>query len=77
MFYLLSYTDKELTNSFLLASDWLTISVCMIWFDKERFREKSHNMTSKIPLLLQILELTQKTVKLMTFIKKGVGVRII
>ena len=55
MLYLLSYTDKELTNSLLLASDWLTISVCVIWFDKERFIEKSKNMTSKIPLLLQIL----------------------
>ena len=55
MFYLLSYADKELTNSLLLASDWLTISVCVIWFDKERLREKSHNITSKITLLLQIL----------------------
>ena len=27
----------------------------MTWFDKERFIEKSDNMTSKIPLLLQIL----------------------
>ena len=27
----------------------------MIWFDKERFIEKSKNMTGKIPLLLQIL----------------------
>ena len=55
MLYLLSYTEKELTNSLLLASDWLTISVCVIWFDKQRFIEKSHKMTSKIPLLLQIL----------------------
>ena len=55
MLYLLSYTDEELTNSPLLASNWLTISVCVIWFDKERFIEKSHNMASKIPLLLQIL----------------------
>ena len=49
---------KELTNSLLLASDWLTISVCVIWFDKEISIEKSDNMTSKIPLLLKILELT-------------------
>ena len=55
MLYLLSYTDKELTNSLLLASDWLTISVCVIWFDKVKFNEKSKNMTSKIPLILQIL----------------------
>ena len=55
MLYLLSYTDKQLTNSLLLASDWLTILVCVIWFDKERFIEKSKNMTGKIPLLLQIL----------------------
>ena len=52
---LLSYADKELTNSLLLASDWLTISVYVIWFDKVKFKEKSENMTSKIPLLLQIL----------------------
>ena len=52
MLYLLSYTDKELTNSLLLASDWLTISVFVIWFDKERFIVKSNIMTSKIPLLL-------------------------
>ena len=43
MFYLLSYTGKELTNSVLLASDWLTISVCVIWFDKQKFIEKSQN----------------------------------
>ena len=55
MLYLILDTDKELTNSLLLASDWLTISVCVILFDKESFMEKSHNMTSKIPLLLQIL----------------------
>ena len=55
MLRLLSYTDKELTNSLLLASDWLTISVSVIWFDKERFIEKSCNMISKISLLLQIL----------------------
>ena len=35
MLYLLPYTDKELTNSLLLAFDWLTISVFVIWFDKE------------------------------------------
>ena len=46
MLYLLSYTDKELTNSLLFASNWLTISVCVISFDKERFIEKSKNMTS-------------------------------
>ena len=57
MLYLLSYTDKELTNSLLPDSDWLTISVCFIWFDKERFIEKSQDMTSKIPLLLQILDI--------------------
>ena len=55
MLYLFSYADKELTNSLLLASDWFTKSVCVIWLDKERFTEKSNNMTSKIPLLLQIL----------------------
>ena len=55
MLYLILDTDKELTNSLLLASDWLTISVCVIWFDKERFIEKSQDLTSKIPLLLQIL----------------------
>ena len=55
MLYLLSYADKELTNLLLLASDWLTISACVIWFHKERFIEKCHNMTSKIPLILQIL----------------------
>ena len=55
MLFLLSYKDKELTNSLLFASDWLTISVCVIWFDKERFIEKSNNTTSKISLLLQIL----------------------
>ena len=27
----------------------------MIWLNKKRFREKSHNVTGKIPLLLQIL----------------------
>ena len=57
MLYLLSYSDKELTNLLLLASDLLTISVCEIWFDKERFIEKSQDMTSKIPLLLQILDI--------------------
>ena len=46
MLYLLSYTDKELTNSLLFAINWLTISVCVISFDKERFIEKSKNMTS-------------------------------
>ena len=29
----------------------------MIRFDKKRSREKSHKMTSEIPLLLQILEI--------------------
>ena len=53
MLHLLSYTDKELTNSLLLASDYLTISVCVICFDKDRLIEKSNNMTSKIPLLLK------------------------
>ena len=28
----------------------------MIWFEKKRFKEKSHKMTDKIPLLLQILD---------------------
>ena len=45
MLYLILDTDKELTNSLLLASDWLTISVCVIWFDKKR-KEKNHNMTN-------------------------------
>ena len=45
MLYLHSYTDKELTNLLLLASDWLTILVRMIWFVEDRFIEKSHNMT--------------------------------
>ena len=49
--HLLSYADKELTYSLVLATDWL----CVIWFDKKRFRE-SHKITGKIPLLLQILD---------------------
>ena len=53
----------RLTNSLLLASDWLTILVCVIWFDKERFIEKSKNMTSKIPLLLQILDCCLKSLQ--------------
>ena len=56
---LISFTNKELTNSLLLASDRLAISVCVIWFDKKRFWVKSHKMTSKIPLLLQILGQSQ------------------
>jgi len=54
MLDLLSYTDKELTNSLLLAFNWLTILAISVWcwFDKERFTEENHNMTSKIPLLL-------------------------
>ena len=46
--HLLSYTDKELTNSLVLASDWL--SNISVWFGlTKRDSEKS-----KIPLLLQI-----------------------
>ena len=42
--YLLSYADKELTNSFVLASDWLTnISVCDLVLQKEIQRKKSQN----------------------------------
>ena len=61
MLILISYTDKdkELTNSLLLAYDWLTISMCVIWFNEQKIIEKSHNMTSKIPLLLQILALVK------------------
>ena len=61
MLILISYTDKdkELTNSLLLAYDWLTISMCVIWFNEQKIIEKSHNMTSKISLLLQILALVK------------------
>ena len=61
MIILISYTDKdkELTNSLLLAYDWLTISMCVIWFNEQKIIEKSHNMTSKISLLLQILALVK------------------
>ena len=38
---LISFTNKELTNSLLLASDCLTISVCVIWFDKRDSEKKS------------------------------------
>ena len=38
----------------LLIGD--NISVCVFWFDKEIFIEKSHNTTSKIPILLQVLD---------------------
>jgi len=44
MLDLLSYTDKELTNSLLLASDWLTIlaiSVCDLVWQREIHRRKS------------------------------------
>ena len=38
-----------------LISSFSFIYLYLIWFDKKRFREKSHKMTGKIPLLLQIL----------------------
>ena len=56
--YLLSYTDKEQTK-LTCTCFWLVEQYqYVIWFDKKRFREKSHKMTGKFPLLLQILEST-------------------
>ena len=44
MLHLLSYADKELTNSLLLASDWFTnISVCNLVLQKEIQRKKTQN----------------------------------
>ena len=44
MLHLLSYADKELTNSLLLASDWFTnISVCDLVLQKEIQRKKSQS----------------------------------
>ena len=51
---LFTYADKALTNSLLLASDWL--SNFRVWFGlRKRFREKSHKMAGRIRLLLQLL----------------------
>ena len=53
--YLLSYADKELTNSLVLASDWLNnIRVWLV--QQNEIHRKSHKMISKIPLILQILD---------------------
>ena len=56
--HLLSYVDKELTKltctCFWLVDKYIN-NQCVIWFDKKKFQEKSHKMTRKIPLLLQIL----------------------
>ena len=52
---MLSYADKELTNSLVLASDWLSNISVVILLDKKRFREKRYKITGKIPLLKQIL----------------------
>ena len=49
----LSYTDKEVTNSLLLASGW-TISVWDLVWQKE-IQRKSYKIDGKVPLLLQIL----------------------
>ena len=51
----INYADKELskTHLYLLLIGWAISVIDLIC--KKRFKEKSHKITGKIPLLLQIL----------------------